>query len=462
MVWPDAHVQPENLKTLVHELRTSIGDSAREPRYIETYAGRGYSFVASVSDAPAPFGRSGSSGSDSWFVGREQPLSLLDDALNRATVSGQAQVVLVEGERGAGKSALCEAFVRQTTSRMSVRTSRGQCLESTGPLESYGVLVDAIDTLAAQYPWLVPAAIAQRAPSWRDHCPQWWPSDGPRPAAVKRKEAASQRSERELIAVLEELSTDLPLLLVLEDMQWGDLATIECLRGLARRSTVSSLCIVATYCRAQAPEMSDALERLGRDLKLERRGTVVRLDALGDDQVHDYVTHHLGARAAAIIAPALCDATSGHPLFMATATERLMALLDESEGAEWDDGLWTTALASALADGLQTQIDRLTSDERIVLEAAAIIGPVFSPAAVMVGLGVEHVQPIASRLQSLASRRVLIEACEAAGPPNPGLERYRFRHETTVELLVAPIPIFRYTMVSARVARSRIPEVRRA
>ena len=51
-VWPETHVQPENVKVLVHEIRLALGDDARAPRFIRSEAGRGYAFVAQVTDAP--------------------------------------------------------------------------------------------------------------------------------------------------------------------------------------------------------------------------------------------------------------------------------------------------------------------------------------------------------------------------------------------------------------------------
>jgi adenylate cyclase len=63
-VWSDAVVSDDALVTCVQELRKALGDDARQPRYIETRHGRGYLFIAKVSqeseaepsDAPASDG----------------------------------------------------------------------------------------------------------------------------------------------------------------------------------------------------------------------------------------------------------------------------------------------------------------------------------------------------------------------------------------------------------------------
>ena len=41
-VWPDTHVQPQNIKVLVSELRRALGDDARDPQFIRSEPSRGY------------------------------------------------------------------------------------------------------------------------------------------------------------------------------------------------------------------------------------------------------------------------------------------------------------------------------------------------------------------------------------------------------------------------------------
>src|SRR6266496_1792099 len=49
-LWPDTVVEEANLTQNVSALRRALGDNPREHRYIATIAGRGYSFVAAVTD----------------------------------------------------------------------------------------------------------------------------------------------------------------------------------------------------------------------------------------------------------------------------------------------------------------------------------------------------------------------------------------------------------------------------
>src|SRR6266478_960008 len=47
-LWPNTFVEEANLTSNVQQLRKSLGDDARRPRYIETVAKRGYRFIAQV------------------------------------------------------------------------------------------------------------------------------------------------------------------------------------------------------------------------------------------------------------------------------------------------------------------------------------------------------------------------------------------------------------------------------
>jgi DNA-binding winged helix-turn-helix (wHTH) protein len=58
-IWPDTHVGETSLHVLVSQLRATLGDDAREPRFVRTVPGFGYSFPASAdaSDVAAALGR---------------------------------------------------------------------------------------------------------------------------------------------------------------------------------------------------------------------------------------------------------------------------------------------------------------------------------------------------------------------------------------------------------------------
>jgi len=81
-LWPDTFVSEANLPTLVTEIRDAIDDDARQPRFVRTVHGFGYSFSGQVIDENRP---EASTPTDCWLaseIGRI-PLVEGDNVLGR-------------------------------------------------------------------------------------------------------------------------------------------------------------------------------------------------------------------------------------------------------------------------------------------------------------------------------------------------------------------------------------------
>jgi DNA-binding winged helix-turn-helix (wHTH) protein len=76
-VWSDTHVQPENIKTVVHELRAVLGDRSQSPQFIRSAPGRGYVFVADVTDAMPPLFSDSDNAARSTLIGRNTEVGIL-------------------------------------------------------------------------------------------------------------------------------------------------------------------------------------------------------------------------------------------------------------------------------------------------------------------------------------------------------------------------------------------------
>ena len=143
--------------------------------------------------------------------------------------------MLVEGERGTGKTALCDAFLQYATGLPGVRVCYGQCLEHAGPSEPYFPLLDALHHLARRSPSTIPKLLARLAPGWLSQLPPWVADVAPPSGAYPTPE--SSRLIRELSTLLETLSAEMTTVLVLEDLHWGDLETIELPRAASPDAT---------------------------------------------------------------------------------------------------------------------------------------------------------------------------------------------------------------------------------
>jgi DNA-binding winged helix-turn-helix (wHTH) protein len=281
-VWPDAYVQPDNIKVLVRELRRAFDDDPHAPLLIRNDPGRGYAFIAPVSDVPVTNADEHEGPRPPVFVNHREDMHKLSDALAGAS---QCRLVVVEGERGIGKTALCDAFLQYARSIPSVQTCYGQCFKHAGRPEPYSPIRDALDHLARQLPSTVPALLAKHAPAWLAQLP-YHPSENTAPAdgAVP----VAWHATRELSDMLEALGADATTVMVLDDLHWGDMETIEVLRGLARRHAPLRTVIIATVTPFESTGATAALQSLIAELAPAGRCVTIRLPPLTQDHVCTY------------------------------------------------------------------------------------------------------------------------------------------------------------------------------
>jgi DNA-binding winged helix-turn-helix (wHTH) protein len=435
-VWPDTHVQLQNIKALVHELRGALDDRAMPSRFIRADPGRGYTFVADVTEAPVPFTDGEDDATLPVLVGRDDEMALLRRTLGLAVIGAQPQIVVIEGERGWGKTTLCRALARLANAEFGTRVSVGQALDMRGRVEAYAVLGDAVDLLMRQYPHAVGPAIEAHAPTWKRRSRQ--PEAGPH---ARRGNAFSSAAQvgREITHVFEDLAQNVPLLLIFEDMQSSDVMTLEWLAAMARRAAPSRLMMIVTYCRGEQRAVG-LIDRLAHDLSSEHWGHVMRLGPFPDVQVAEYVQTRFGPEIAGLLAAPLAGATGGHPMLIASTLETLIGMgklhatpagWRLESGAESFDQL----LLAGLIGGLRSQIDHLSGVERRLLEAAASLGEQFTSESVATVLPGESAADVDVRLAEFADRRLFVAPLPPTGSASS--HGYRFRHPVSADLLRA-------------------------
>jgi DNA-binding winged helix-turn-helix (wHTH) protein len=256
--WPDTAVGEAVLTTAMRELRQALGDQARIPHFIQTVHGRGYRFIAPVTETSVPTLSTKSARpaaepdalpifrlppvSASRLVGRETEWDQLHEWYATA-LEGKRRIGFVAGEAGIGKTVLVEAFVSEIAAQGQARVGRGQCVQQYGAGEAYLPILEALGRLARDGGPPIVELFRRHAPSWLTHLPS--PASGGEfqaPAPV-----TPERMLRELADALEFLAARDALILVLEDLHWSDTATLEWLAYIARRRDPARLMIVATY-----------------------------------------------------------------------------------------------------------------------------------------------------------------------------------------------------------------------
>jgi DNA-binding NarL/FixJ family response regulator len=163
------------------------------------------------------------------LVGRAQELEQLEAAVRGISRRGATWARLV-GEAGIGKTRLLAEFADRCEGRGAlVLTGQASRLERDVP---FGPLVAALDDHLAG---LSPATLDLIVDGYRDDLAAMFPSLGPRAASLRSPADAQYRSFKAVRAMLEGLAASRPVVLIIDDLQWADDATLHLVSLLVRR-----------------------------------------------------------------------------------------------------------------------------------------------------------------------------------------------------------------------------------
>ena len=471
-VWRDAIVSDAALASCIRDLRKALGESAEAPRYIETVHRRGFRFIGPIAlpaSAPSagrsrPVARGAAIESPlapppgtPMLVGREAELARLHACHDRA-MNGHRQLVLVTGEPGIGKTALVETFLSQISANEGLRIGRGQCVEQYGAGEAYLPVLEALGRLGRESggEQLV-QILKQHAPTWLTQLPALLTD--PDLEAVKRRAQGATRDRmlRELVEALDALSTDEPLILLLEDLHWSDASTIDLLATLARRRESARLLVVVTYRPADVIASAHPLISVKQELEVHGQCEEMPLEFLDVPAVREYLSRRFPEhRFPSELALVLHRNTGGNPLFVLNTVDDLIA----QGRMRAVNGMWqlSVPVKDVVAEAPETlwqmvdrQVDRLTTDEQAMLAVASVAGVEFS-AAVAAADAIDTREG-ERRCDALARRGRLLRATGVAEWPDGTVAgRYAFIHVLYQHVLYARVPITRRVGLHLRTA----------
>jgi predicted ATPase len=389
-IWPHTVVGETSLKGYIGDLREILGDDPEAPRFIETVTRRGYRFLVHVqhhNEAETETARTPEQGT---FVGREAELKALHAHFERA-LRASRQLVFVSGEAGIGKSALVDAFVVQAAEAQTLRIGRGQCVELYGEGEAYMPVLEAFRRLChAPDGTSLLALLGQHAPTWLAQLPTLLSPTELTQLQQRVQGATRQRMLRELVDALEVLTSDHPLVLVLEDLHWSDLSTLELLAYLARRQEQTRFMVIGTYRPADLPR-AHPLPKLTHELHVRGLCQTLPLQPLKREDVATYVaTRFPGTADVEAFAAVIHRRTEGNALFMVTTVQAFISqgLMVEKAGRwELQVGVDALPVPESVRQVIAQQLERLGGEERQVLEAASVEGVECTAAAITAAVG---------------------------------------------------------------------------
>jgi tetratricopeptide (TPR) repeat protein/tRNA A-37 threonylcarbamoyl transferase component Bud32 len=371
------------------------------------------------------------------LTGREAVLEKVRGYLHE-TRMGEGMTICIGGEAGVGKTRFLEEL-RQTCRREGYRSIVSACLFG-GSTGSYFPFAEAF----RQYFSLKGVASAAALQTFLfDRAPRLCGSVPVLSRFLRFTFTTNgPSSEEELWEILDQLvafiSDERPLVLVVEDLQGADVASLRLFHFLARRVPRRRVLLVGTYrpeeVAAEPGERPHPLPALLGLMSREDRFERIELPRLRREDVKQilerlFPVHTWGDDFANL----LYRETEGNPFFMV----EILKLLAGEKILEERDGKWTLRTAverisipEKVFDVVTRRLSRLGPREREILELGAVEGDVFHSGTILRGLKIERMA-LLKTLQFLEQVHHLIHA---AGP------QYHFDHSKIREILYDSIP----------------------
>jgi class 3 adenylate cyclase len=309
------------------------------------------------------------------FVGRARELRQLRDAWDRAAEELGCHLFTVVGEAGIGKSRLIAELLDDVGD--AGRVLRGRCLPY-GEGITFWPITEALSPLGE---------VVQ-------------------PVLDRLRSGGVAAPEELFLAVrllLESLAAERPVILHVDDLQWAEPMLLDLLDHVIDLSRVGPILML---CAARL-ELLDLRPGWGGG---KLNATTVLLGPLGvtdSETLLDEISHELNPEMRARV----LAAGGGNPLFL----EEMVALAREAE---------SVTIPATIEALLAERLERLASDERDVLECAAVEGEVFHRRAVAALTR----EGVAATLDASLSRLVRKELIRPH-PADPNADdAYRFRH----------------------------------
>ncbi len=450
------------------------------------------SYLEEVEERPAPV-----------FVGREHEMARLDGYLAHL-MGGNGQVVFVTGGPGRGKTALLDAFARRAmTEHEALLVVKGNCSAHTGLGDPYLPFRDTMEMLTGDLegrwasgrisrncavrlweampeiiralvevgPGLIDVFVSGRSLLRRARESvvggRVWME---RLASLCEGERASQREleGRNLFeqygSVLGEVAERHPLVIVLDDLQWVDSASINLLFQLGQRGVGKRILILGAY-RAEEVVLGRGdephpLEKVLSEFKRLYGDIWIDLSDIAEVEAHSFVEDYLDSepnRLAEEFRTSLYKHTGGHPLFTVELLKDMQEhqILIHDENGCWIEGQeinWDT-LPPRVEGVIEERIGRLGEEQRSTLRIASVEGEDFTAQVVAKVQQVSERHLLGMLSRELVKRHRLVCTWGEIKVGEHILSRYRFSHSLFQKFLYNDLSSGERRMLHGEVAR---------
>jgi len=371
------------------------------------------------------------------FVGREQEMQRLREALDQAAASG-GSIVMISGEAGIGKTRSVREL-EQVARAEGIGVLWGRSHESEGappfwPWQQIGSayiasvpeqqLLEDVRENAQPLQVLLPS-ISELLP----HLP---PPDSDTPdaefqlflAAANFLKHAAQRNT---------------LLLVFDDLQWADKSTLRLLQHVVPELPGSRILIVGTYRDTEVDRthpLSEALASMNRTEALTR----LSLSGLSEHDVEQYLEETGHVQAAPDFVRRVRAETDGNPFFLHEVVQQLAETTGRRTEAQFE-----LVIPDGVKEALGRRLDRLDRETIDLLHVAAVLGREFSLAQLRLLVKIAD-DTLITRIDEALRANVIEEL------PAPG--HYQFVHALMLDTLLDELSSTRRARLHGEIAEA--------
>lgn len=388
------------------------------------------------------------------FVGRQKELDFFRERFSQLAKEGFSRVA-VSGSCGVGKTRLVTvAKGRAADTKISFWESRAPELESL-PYELFipflrraarNGLPPELEGFRSALSMLLPNLAAEDAESdWEDPMRKFHLFEG-------------------MLRLLAPTDMKRPRVLVLEDLQWAEPASLEFLsylcRSIEERSPSPPLMLVMTYRHDEVDANSPFVGSL-RSWKRQKNVHTIRLEPLKVEQTRTMIESMLASGALGEqTLTRMFDETEGNPMFIEEVMKTMMSegrLLLEDEVWELDERsrLSTSAGGSqvpvTVRDAVRRRLKGLSGQDEDILRYAALIGYRFPFSALAESCGVPELE-LLERLMKMVQKRILAEDEES--------DYFRFYNHPIAEVMLLDVSPDRRRALHLDIAKAleRLPQ----
>lgn len=365
------------------------------------------------------------------LVGRQSEWALLQSAWQQA-FRGQAGMVLIRGEAGIGKTRLAEELMIWA-GRQSIRFARTRAYAAEGRL-AYAPIVE----------WLrageVYTSIKSIGKVWLPEVARVLPELQMDMPELILPQPLIDQSQRQIFyeAMARAVLADRrPLLLVIDDLQWCDVETLEWIRYLLRFDLSAPILIVGTV-RSEEVDAKHPLNLLVYELHQSKQLSEIALQRFNAAETTQLANFILEKPAQPAEATQIYDNTEGNPLFV---VEMARAGLGVKPADSYVSPLALPPRIHALILSRFAQLSDLAVE---IMHLGATTGRAFH-VEILVGAGNLDEESILQGLDELWQRKIVSSKDESV---------FDFTHDKLREVAYGQLGLAKRRLLHRRVAKA--------